>query len=111
MIIGPMTAMTCLIGREITWYRSHRNSIRETEGINRTHRHGPDGDGVALQGVSEVRHHAGANEPVERLDGVEEDLDGDQQEQRQPVVGMRPRDAGAVRPYRGERARRSINAG
>lgn len=73
-------------------------------------RHGPDRDGVALQRVSEVRDHAFADEAVERLDGVEDAFHGDQKEQRNPVVGVRPRDPDAMRLHRGEGecARRSI---
>lgn len=71
---------------------------------------GPDGDGVALHGVSEIGHHAGADEPVERLDGVEEAVDGDEEEQREPVVGVRPRHGGAMRLYRRERARRGSSS-
>lgn len=67
-------------------------------------RNGPDGDGVAFHGVSEVRHHAGADEPVERLDDVEQHVDGDQEEQRHPVPRVRPRHPGHRRQR--QRARR-----
>jgi hypothetical protein len=62
-----------------------KNDI-ETEG-----QRAPDGDGVALQGVSEVRHRAGADEAVERLDDVEQSLEGGQERERRPVPRVRRR--------------------
>jgi hypothetical protein len=74
----------------------------------RANRHTPDGDGVALQGVSEVRHHAGADEAVDRLDDVEQRLEGGQERERRPVPRVRLRH---LQHRRGRRARRSVGGG
>jgi hypothetical protein len=77
-----------------------KNDI-ETEG-----QRAPDGDGVALQGVSEVRHRAGADEAVERLDDVEQRLEGGQERERRPVPRVRLRHLQHRR-----RGRRSVGGG
>jgi hypothetical protein len=103
-----MTAMICeeLIKQQHdlhTYIHTAVTTLTESTGYA-AHRNGPDGDGVAFHGVSEVRHHAGADEPVERLDDVEQHVDGDQEEQRHPVPRVRPRHPGHRRQR--QRARR-----
>ena len=76
------------------------------------YRHGPDGDGVALQGVPEVGHHVRADEPVERLDEVEPHVDGDEKGQHDPVVQVQPRDLASVgRQVRVRGPRRMLGGG
>lgn len=60
------------------------------------YRHGPDGHGIALQRIPEVGEHVLADEAVERLDEVEPDLGGDEEEQHGPVEPVQPRDLAAV---------------
>jgi hypothetical protein len=105
-----MTAMICeeLIKQQHdlhTYIHTAVTTLTESTGYA-AHRNGPDGDGVAFHGVSEVRHHAGADEPVERLDDVEQHVDGDQEEQRHPVPRVRPRHPGHRRQRQRQRARR-----
>jgi hypothetical protein len=85
----------CLIQRII--YFSYFLFAGKVQGCaDVTYRHGPDGDGVALQRVPEVGHHVLADEPVERLDEVEPHVDGDEKGQHDPVVQVQPRDLASV---------------
>lgn len=61
-----------------------------------TYRDGPDGNGVALQRVPEVGDHVLADEPVEGLDEVEPDVDGDEKGEHDPIEEVQPRDLASM---------------
>lgn len=53
---------------------------------HRVHRDGPDRDGVVLERVLEVCHHVLSHVAVERRDEVQANLDGDQDDEYNPIV-------------------------
>nr|ACN36271.1 unknown [Zea mays] len=107
--IGPITAYTCAIqfqSSHLSVTHRHRfiSSVVAGTGLKAVcvrvyacmYRHGPDGHGVALQRVPEVREHVLADEAVERLDEVEPDVGGGDEQQHGPVQPVQPRDLAPV---------------